>query len=162
MLYHERENYTKLSKNLIKLTATSTSILNLKDVIEHLSPSYLRQEFDAISDWIGGLPFGLKSLLYSRAGKIDLLLESLEEQKELEWLKVYDKALIEQGKRNEVKNLYLNYAIDHLENHVGRKAHEYVSRINHRLISLSENKMLTEIQEKLYDRFADRTSRAES
>ncbi len=154
LLYNEKEEYSLLTSTLNKLTTSNTPILVLKQVVEELSPLYLKQSFTEIKNLLGQLPFGLRCTCYFKAEKYDELISELKNQRDLEWIKVYDDQLIKQGKAQEIQQLYLDLSVEHLETHIGNKAHEFVGKIQQRLRALSQFKMLTEIQKELFTLFA--------
>lgn len=156
MILHQKEEYKALTEMLQSMTTNNTPILVMKDIVEHLSYDYLRQESQGLHAWIEELPFGMRCSVYAKARHFEELVAALKENGEVEWLKVYDTLLIEQGYRDLVLELYKHCSTVYLENHMGAKAVEYMSRINHRLISISEHNMLTQIQESLYERFSQR------
>ncbi len=156
MILHQKGDYKALTQELRCITTSNTPILVIKDVVEHLCYDYLRQEIHDLHSWIEELPFGMRCSLYAKARYFEKLVAALKKNGEVEWLKVYDTLLIEQGHRDLVQELYLHCSSTYLEDHMGAKAAEYMSRINHRLVSISEHKMLTQIQESLYERFSQR------
>jgi len=158
MLLNQKGEYKLLTSKLTALNSENTPILILKDLIDYLSPSYLRREYQHLSQWLSELPFSLRSKLYAKAEDYDTLADTLKAQKEIEWVKVYDKLLIEKGERLKVKEIYLHCAEHYLQNHMGSKAVEYISLINHRLTAISEKDILREIQEKLFDKFSHRSA----
>ena len=73
--------------------------------------------------------------LYAKANSGQLLLKALDDKNDVEWIRVYDEKLLELNMEAELESLYQKVIIDYLDNHVGEKAIEYMSRVIHRLQS---------------------------
>jgi len=157
--YHlNKENYSELSQYLMKLNTKEIPVMVLKELIHCLTPNYLRQEFDTIKNWVDSLAFGFKTKLYAAAEAYPDLIVHLKENNDFEWLKVYDLMLIKEGYKDDVKDLYTSVSNQYLESHMGKKANEYVRKLETRLKTIKQEFMLLDIKEELFENFSHRST----
>lgn len=158
LYYLNKEAYSELSKQLKLTNKENTPLLLIGDLVKSLTPKYLKKELKKIKVWVNTLPCGLKCIIAEKAEDYQELIEIIDAQNDIEWLKVYDLTLIKNGFQEEVKTMYINISNDYLENHIGHKAQEYIGKIETRLKVIGEGKMLWEVKEALHSKFSDRTS----
>jgi len=158
MILHEKEEYPELTLSLRRIDPESTPNVILKELIRVLSLHYLNAEFSNLKNWIERLPFGQKCELLNRAEKFDVLLELLRDKQDIDWLKVYDQKLIDLGYEQKVENLYSDLALNHLNEHLGETANNFILKILNRLKVISQKDMLENIQNKLYEQYSHRKS----
>jgi len=154
----EKADFQQLNKELLSLNHEILSILDMRRICEALPETYLRREIDKILPWIENLDFPLKIQMYSKANKNVELLNLLKEKNDIEWLKVYDKTLIERNFKSEVAALYLKISESFLSDHIGVKSKEYLDKIQLHLLKINESKIYHDMYEVLSVKFNHRIS----
>jgi len=157
----EKDDHSEISKGLNAFPNDRYSIIELKMLAEALPEIYLRKQSEKISTWLDSLPFGLASSMYARANRNEKLIELLFEKDDVEWLKVYDKTLIERGFIVDVQNLYNTLVINYMTNHIGKKTREYLDKVHHHLSSIGESGIYDKLYIKISDQFDHRISLSE-
>ncbi len=150
----EKQEFEAISTELIGISSNSISILELRAILDELPDLYLKKEFKRIQKWVDSLQFGLKTNLYYRAGYHNDLIDILESKNDVEWIKVYDSGLLQNGFGEEIATLYQTTMEDYLANHLGTKAKEYVVKIQQHLYKNGHHK----IAENLLDHVAKKYS----
>ena len=158
---HEQGQFGELDDAIKALDAQQQDTNGLDLLLDKLSSTYLSDSVDTLLPWINTLSFRMQCNLYAKANSGQLLLKALDDKNDVEWIRVYDEKLLELNMEAELESLYQKVIIDYLDNHVGEKAIEYMSRVIHRLQSIGQNSMLTRIQSVLYDKYAHRESMSE-
>ncbi len=158
MITCEKEEYNQLVEIISVIEPTETPIVILRELIQSLSVQFLHDEYKNLQEWIDKLPFSLRCELTYKANKLDLLIKMLSDKRDLEWLKVYDKDLIESGYHAEIEALYSDLAISFVDEHIGESANVYVLKIIRRLKAISQKEMLENIQNKLFQLYSHRKS----
>lgn len=146
----ERDDHTALNKELSTFPMDNYNVLDLKLVCDALPDLYLRKEADKLTEWMRSLPFNLSSGLFARANRNEELIAMLEEKNDVEWLKVYDKLLIDRSYKKQVQQLYNKITENYIRNHIGKKSREYLERIQKHLSLIDEYA----IYEKMYERIS--------
>ncbi len=154
----EKEDFHAISTALVDIDPISSSIMEVRLLSEQLSVIYLNREFQNIKSWINKQQFGIKSSLYCKASFFEDLVRLLHEENDIEWLVVYDEKLISQGFQKEVSDLYFQISSSYLENHIGIESKNFIEKMNHSLIQLSQMKMLNKIHQQLRAKFIHRKS----
>jgi hypothetical protein len=154
----EKQEFEAISTELIGISSNSISILELRAILDELPDLYLKKEFKRIQKWVDGLQFGLKTNLYYRAGFHNDLIDILESKNDVEWIKVYDSGLLQNGFGEEIATLYQSTMEDYLANHLGTKAKEYVTKIQQHLYKNGHHKIAENLLDHVAKKFAYRIS----
>ena len=154
----EKDDHTQLNKAINRLDVNEYSIIDLKEVCDSLSDIYLRKEFPKIRKWVDKLQFSLSSEMYAKAHMDQELIEMIESKKDIEWLKVYDKTLIERGQEKEVARLYLDIVDDYMSNHIGTKASDYLEKVKYHLLGIGAGHIYKKVHKHIYKKFQHRIS----
>lgn len=157
----EKDEHSEISKALNTFPNEKYSIIELKLLAEALPEIYLRKESEKISAWVESLPFGLASSIYARANKNEKLIEMLYEKDDVEWLKVYDKTLIDRDFMDDIQDLYNTLVINYMTNHIGKKTREYLDKIHQHLSAIEESGIYDKLYNKISDQFDHRISLSE-
>jgi len=158
LFYLASKEYSELTTTLLTIEYDPANASNLHEILSELNEHYLEREFGHLQGWADGLPFGFRSLIYSKASSYLELIKILQAQNDFQWLKVYDTVLIEAGFKAQVQELYENISHRYLTEHLGTQAREYLVKLDKRLTAISQTDMLFEIKEKLLDSYGHRDS----
>jgi len=158
IILHKQAQYGKLDKAILALNEEHYDMIGLELLLTNLSDDYLSSSISKLQTWIKTLSFKNQCNIYAKAQSNNLLLKALEQKNDIEWIKVYDKLLLERNLAPELEVLYRKTIIDYLDNHIGEKAIQFMSKVNHRLSTINQHPMLQRIQKVLYDRYAYRDS----
>lgn len=154
----EKEDHSSLSTAVNSIDTEVYSIINLKEICDALPEIYLRKEFDKIKAWIDKLQFSMQSQLYARAGRYNELLALLMEKEDIEWLKVHDVVLIDNGLKKEVQTLYIELAEKFITNHIGKKSREFLEKLQLHLYKIGESNIYRKVADHISSRFDYRIS----
>ncbi len=150
------KNYVQLSQEINKLSPKSTDYATLSNIIESLSDSFLKTKFTDIKEWVDGLKFSQSTKIYAKAQRYQELLMLIEEKGDIEWLKVYDATLIEEGLEDGVRELYLSMVDDYFDNHLGNRATEFLDRTKRHLYKINQEGLINDITLYLSKKYAHR------
>jgi len=154
----EKQEFEAISSELIDIKTNSIAIVELRAIVDELPDLYLKKEFKRIQKWVDGLQFGLKTNLYYRAGYHNDLIDILESKNDVEWLKVYDSGLMQNGFGAEIATLYQSTMEDYLANHLGTKAKEYVTKIQQHLYKNGHHKIAEDLLDHVAKKYSYRIS----
>lgn len=157
-MYVEKAEYKQLNKTLLSLDNDSFNILDLKKICEALPEIYLRKEIEKIEPWADRLPFSLKSGIFALANKNEKLIRLIDDESDVEWLKVYDTLLIEKGYDQQVNELYKSIAGRFIADHIGKKSREYLEKLGAHLLSIGQERMADELIEYISEKYKHRIS----
>lgn len=149
-------DYKALANNILELNTKNTDYQTFEDIRTALPDTFLKKEFTNIRDWIDSLSFKQTASMYAKAHRYRELLALIKEKGDIEWLKVYDSLLIEQGHEEGVKKLYLSIVDDYFDNHLGNKATEFLDRTKRHLHKISQASVINDITMHLSKKFAHR------
>ena len=156
LILDKKKKYKELTLLLPIIKKGDFSPMVIQQIVEGLSEDYLYMEIDKLTDWINQLATTHQCKLYAKGHAYGKLIEVLETQKDLEWLKAYDKFLIKNGKEVEVKQLYLNTVQSFMDTHIGKQARLFLDKFENRLKFIGEHNMLFEIKEVLLENYGHR------
>jgi len=156
LLLDKKKEFKKLTRYLSAIRQPDIKPRIFKKMIEDLSDKFLREEAESLTPWINQLSTSHKCQLFARGKNHDKLIAILKEQSDLEWLKAYDRFLLDEGKAEEVKQLYQDLAERHLETHMGKQARDFLDKFEQRLRYLGEDEMLFDIKESLMILYGNR------
>ena len=154
----EKKEFETISNEITSIDTQKTSILDLREILEELPDLYLKKEFKKIKKWVDTLQFGLKTNLYFRAGFHSELISILEQKNDIEWIKVYDSGLLNSGYNEEIATLYQSTIENYLSNHLGRKAKEYVTKVQQHLYKNGHHKIAEDLLDHISRKYAYRIS----
>lgn len=158
ILLHETNDFEALTEALQNLSTDTYDSVGLDLLIRHLSQDYLQSHYKKLNKWISTLAFKTQCDIYAKVQAFKKLIKNLTEKDDVEWVRVYDQILVDNDLLQELETLYLSLITDHLDNHVGDKANRYVTRVYERLQMLSQVEIRKNIQQALYDRYANQDS----
>jgi len=155
---NSREDYTALTKYIKQIVISETDPFMLDDFLATLDDLYLKKHLKKIKKWVDQLSFRHKIDLNSRAQNYKAVVQLLDEQKDLEWNKLYDQLLRDNGMDEEVDQLYLDLTHDFIENHIGIKAQDYLHKLGNHFRQNSQLDLMHNIRKHLKKNFAHRDS----
>ena len=156
LILDKKKNYKKLTRLLKTIKKSEFSHLVIQQIVDGLSDDYLQLEITNLSRWVNQLGISHQCKLYAKGQSYDDLVNILHSQNDLEWLKAYDKFLLDKGMNKEVKALYLHTVQTFMENHIGKQARLYLDKFEDRLKFIGEHNMLFEIKEVLMENYGHR------
>ena len=156
LILDKKKKYKELTLLLPTLNKTDYSPLVIQQIVDGLSEDYLQLEIDKLYKWVNQLNTGAKCKLFAKGQAYSELIEVLRNQNDIEWLKAYDKFLLEKGKDTEVKQLYLDIVQSFMENHIGKQARIFLDKFEDRLKLIGQHNMLFEIKEILMENYGHR------
>jgi len=145
-----------LAKEITQLSVSNTNYATFDDILNSLTDAFLRKEFSAIKEWIDGLKFAQATKIYAKAQRYKDLLSLIKEKGDIQWLKVYDELLIDEGLEREVKGLYLSIIDDYFDNHLGNRATEFLDKTKRHLYKISQEGIINDITMHLSKKYAHR------
>ncbi len=154
--YIHTKDDAALAAEITQLNLKNTGYATFDDILNSLTDAFLRKEFNAIREWIDGLKFAQTTKIYAKAQRYTELLTLIEQKGDIQWLKVYDELLIEQGLEKDVKDLYLTIIDDYFDNHLGNKATEFLDKAKRHLHSIKQAGIINDITMHLSKKFAHR------
>ncbi|MBT8233234.1 MAG: hypothetical protein HKO66_06970 [Saprospiraceae bacterium] len=154
----EKKDFGAITRGLTRLEDNAIPILELRSILEELPDLYLKKEFKKIRKWVDTLQFGLRTNMYFRAGYHNELITMLEDKNDVEWIKVYDNGLLQNGFDNEIAHLYQNTMENYLSNHIGIKAKEYLDKIQQHLFKNGHHKIAEDLLDHVMKKYDYRIS----
>lgn len=158
LLLDKKKDFKRLSKKLPSIKTDTYTPLVIQQIVDGLSEEYLCLEIEKLEPWITQLSTGHQCKLYAKGKLYDKLVAVLKAQNDIEWLKAYDRFLLNKGKEKELKELYLHIVQSYMENHLGKQARAFLDKFDARLTLLGEQAMLFEIKEVLMENFGHRNT----
>ncbi len=158
LLLDKKKDFKTLTKKLPSITSDTFTPLVIQQIVDGLSEEYLSIEIEKLQLWIAQLSIGHQCKLYAKGKFYNKLVNVLKTQNDIEWLKAYDRFLLDRGKEKEVKELCLHIVQSFMENHLGKQARVFLDKFDARLIMLGEQTMLFEIKEILMENFGHRNT----
>ncbi|MBT8189687.1 MAG: hypothetical protein KJO29_04615, partial [Bacteroidia bacterium] len=158
LLFNERGQFSELAVTLNHLDIIDVPIIELRELLDKITNAFYRKEFKNIKKFADSLQFGMQSKIYAASGNYNGLINLLREENDLDWVFVFDRLLINEGYKTELRDLFYIITERFIQQHLGMKSRHFIEKLNQRLVRLSQPAIRDYIHEKLYRQFSHRKS----